>query len=98
MSKSVGLKIHERFVVGPCVHLNGTSKDGLRTPLEEAYFKLGEAYDAIRLCAPNGRDYYIGNVNLAEATRQHAERLMAVDAVRKSIEEEIDIIDSQDAR
>lgn len=85
-------QIHAGPVVAPCVHMNGTGKQHLLDALENAYAALDAAYDAIRNCGPNGRDYYVGTVHIEHATRQHMERLGAVHAVKKSIESEMDLI------
>jgi len=43
----------------PTVHLNGTGKDGLLKPLQEACRALTEACRALNATAPHGRDYYV---------------------------------------
>ena len=42
----------------PTLHLNGTSKTSLIDDLCEASHALNVAYDAMKRCGPNGRDYY----------------------------------------
>lgn len=83
-------------IVTPFIHMNGTSPAGLRKPLEEAYSKLNEAYDAIKQCAPNGRDYYPYHEYhqvLGKATEQHMDRLRRIDSIKSEIEEIIGHID-----
>jgi len=72
--------------------MNGTNQQSLLDALGNAYAALDSAYDAIRACGPNGRDYYVGTVTIEQATQQHMERLAAVDAVKKSIEAEMELI------
>lgn len=71
----------------PTVHLNGTSRGMLVKELETAYDALGAAYEAMRECGPNGRDYYPqGPGALERAIRQHFDRLSRVDSVRSELE------------
>lgn len=71
----------------PTVHLNGTSREMLVKELETAYDALGAAYEAMRECGPNGRDYYPqGPGALERAIRQHFDRLSRVDSVRSELE------------
>lgn len=74
-------------LLAPCIHMNGTGKQDLMGALENAYSKIGEAQDALRLCAPNGRDYYvIGDSAYYIARDEHRNRMLALEAVRIEIE------------
>ena len=82
-------------VVAPCIHLNGTSAESLSNAMEAAYSALYKARDLLRQCAPNGRDYYIGDVHLTQAEGQHRRRQLAIDAVMNSLETEMDLINQR---
>mgnify|MGYP001453193936 CR=1 FL=1 len=51
-----------------------------------------KTYEALKQAAPNGRDYYpeLGRMQKAEA--QHRWRMTLLDALQKSIEQEMDAI------
>lgn len=84
--------INEDKTVAPCVHLNGTSKATLLENLEKVYQTLQLAYDDLKQAAPNGRDYYIGTVTLAQAQTQHSLRQFHLENLIASIETEIGLI------
>jgi len=46
-------------VIVPAIHLNGTSGDELLNAIDRADSALRGAYDELRKCAPNARDYYV---------------------------------------
>ncbi len=72
----------------PTIHSNGTTKDELIKPLLVVAEKLEEAYQALKLCAPNGRDYYPqSNTAIYTATDEHMARLRAIDKIKQEIEE-----------
>ena len=72
----------------PTVHLNGTAKDDLVGTLVEASTRLNDAYAAIRLTAPHGRDYYPqGPDALHTATQQHMKRLATLDSLIAEVDE-----------
>lgn len=74
-------------MIAPTIHLNGTSRESLLEALETAYRKLGEAYDALKQTAPNGRDYYPQGPNaIGQATSEHFARLKRIDEVRDELE------------
>lgn len=74
-------------LLAPCIHMNGTSKQDLMGALENAYSKIGEAQDALRLCAPNGRDYYvIGDNAYAIAREEYWDRMRMLENIRTEIE------------
>ena len=81
--------------IAPCVHLNGTSKAALLDQLSEVYAALENARNTLKNAAPNGRDYYIGPHSLKDAQVQQWERMKAIDAVQRSIEAEMELIDAQ---
>ena len=70
----------------PTIHLNGTSKQSLLEDLGAAYSALDEAYNKLRLAAPNGRDYYPqGPTAINAAVEEHNKRLKKVDDVMKEL-------------
>jgi hypothetical protein len=72
----------------PTIHLNGTSKGRLIEDLCEASNKLDDAYNALKQCAPNGRDYYPqGPDAMRQAEKEHLDRLGRLDAVKNEIDE-----------
>lgn len=83
-------------VVAPIIHMNGSSKDRLIEALSNAYDKFSEAYDALRQCAPNGRDYYLEDGRFDKARDQHIRRLGAVAGVMESLDAEMTAIQEQD--
>lgn len=83
-------------IITPCVHLNGTSKDALLDQLGEVYSALENARNMLKYAAPNGRDYYIGPHSLKDAQVQQWERMKAIDAVQRSIESEMELINAQE--
>jgi hypothetical protein len=80
----------------PTIHSNGTSKESLTNDLEDAYYKIQLAYDALKRCAPNGRDYYLqGAGALSKATDEHMARLKHLDIVMVEIQELCEKINEQ---
>lgn len=74
-------------ILAPLVHMNGTSRDGLTEPLEAAYGAIEAAYRALKLTAPNGRDYYpLSPGSIDRATNEHRDRLRKLDSLRMEIE------------
>lgn len=72
----------------PCVHMNGDRKETLLERLEIAYAAVGEAQDALRECAPNGRNAYPIPGLMEKLTAQHVARQHFLQAVRDSLEAE----------
>ena len=71
----------------PTIHLNGTSKARLIEGLCNAAAALDAAYNALKQTAPNGRDYYPqGPAALAQAEKEHSDRLRRVDAVKDEVD------------
>ena len=80
-------------MVVPIVHLNGTSEEGLTAPMETAYAALSNAYDKMKQCAPNGRDYYpLAEGMLQLATGEHFARLKKIHALMNELEQLIGYI------
>lgn len=76
-----------RDLVKPTVHLNGTGKQTLIDEWQDAVNILNAAYRALKLCGPNGRDYYPqGPDACSAATGQHFDRLRVIDAVKGELE------------
>jgi hypothetical protein len=70
----------------PTIHMNGTSRNRLLDDICEATDALERAYQAIKRCAPNGRDYYPqGPEALTTATNEHMDRLRKVEAVQSEL-------------
>lgn len=82
-------------VVAPIIHLNGTSAERLVEALSNTYSALFDAYDKLRQCAPNGRDYYQepGRMQLAEA--QHTRRQHLIWNLMDELEREMELIQEQ---
>jgi hypothetical protein len=78
----------------PTIHLNGTSKAALVDDLCEASAAIDAAYQSLKKCAPNGRDYYPqGPDALKAATDEHMGRLRALDAVKSDVDQFLIAID-----
>jgi hypothetical protein len=72
----------------PTIHLNGTSKDELIAVLCNASAAIDAAYAALKLAAPNGRDYYPqGPEAFDRARREHESRLAGLDKVKREVDE-----------
>lgn len=69
----------------PTIHLNGTSAESLLEDLGQAYTALGEAYEKLQQCAPNGRDYYVKPGTMETARAEHHDRLRRVESVREEL-------------
>ena len=80
----------------PLLHMNGTSAEGLRRPLEDAYAALDAAYEALKQTAPNGRDYYTSPGTMHKAEEEHRSRLKRIDSIKAEIESLIGNIDDQE--
>lgn len=72
----------------PFVHLNGTSRESLESNLAAAYAAVLEAMDALRQCAPNGRDAYPQPGLMQRLEAQHRTRQEYLRAVADSLEAE----------
>ena len=71
----------------PTIHSNGTSKAELVEGLCRASNALDLAYQALKACAPNGRDFYPQGAGALEAaTAEHMDRLRRLDAVKRDVD------------
>lgn len=78
----------------PTIHSNGTSKESLIEDLCKASHAIDAAYVALKLTAPNGRDYYPqGPAALEKAIAEHNDRLRRLDVVKNEVDELIGAID-----
>lgn len=70
----------------PTVHLNGTSRRYLLETHQRAFGALGEALEAIKAAAPNGRDFYPqGERAIVDAIEQHRDRLLRIQTVMNEV-------------
>lgn len=80
----------------PCIHANGTSANRLQEDLGNAYYAIDQAYDKLRECAPNGRDYYtLGPAAFEKAIAEHHARLAKLDEVKAELEAIMEEINAQ---
>jgi hypothetical protein len=71
----------------PTIHSNGTRKEALVEALCQASTRLDDAYHALRLTSPNGRDYYPqGPAAMEQALAEHWARMKALDKVMAEID------------
>jgi hypothetical protein len=75
-------------IVTPIVHRNGDRQETLLDTLETAYHAVRAAMDALRTCAPNGRNYYPEPGRLVLAEAQHRARQEHLHVVLESLEAE----------
>lgn len=72
----------------PTLHLNGTAKDNLLEPLQEAIEAVRNATAAVISTYPNGRDYYPqGPEAIGKAMELHKSRLDRLHDVRSELEQ-----------
>lgn len=72
----------------PTVHLNGTSKEGLLSPIKAAKSALRTAIEALEQAAPNARDYYVqGPDAYRVAEQEHVVRLTQLRLVQSELSE-----------
>ena len=79
-----------KTIIAPVVHMNGTSKNGLTEPIETALDAIRTAYDALKQCGPNGRDYYNhpqAPQAMEKAQKEHRGRLLALHNLQTELEE-----------
>ena len=79
-----------KTITAPMVHMNGTSKNGLTEPIDAALDAIRAAYDALKNCGPNGRDYYNhpqAPHAMEQAQKEHRDRLLALHNVQTELEE-----------
>lgn len=72
----------------PFVHMNGDRRETLLTNLENAYTAVMAAMDAMRQCAPNGRNAYPQPGLMQRLEAQHRTRQEYLQAVADSLEAE----------
>jgi len=89
--------IHAGSLVLPVVHLNGTSREELMDQREKAWEAIGDAFEAVKQMAPNGRDYYPIDGLLEKAIEQHKRRLRTLQELQDELQEEIDRIGGKGA-
>ena len=82
-------------IIAPIIHLNGTSAEHLLNHLFDAYNGLQDAYERLKLCAPNGRDFYPEPGRMDKAEAQHRRRLQTVHDLMNELEREIELIQEQ---
>ncbi len=87
-------------LLAPLIHMNGSSAETLLDGYRAAHDAINAGLDALRACAPNGRDYYpIGDHAFKQAVREHEERGAALRKVLAEIEMIAENIqEQQDAR
>jgi len=84
-----------RETIAPIVHSNGTSKASLIDNLEAVWYAIDKAMDALREAGPNGRDYYPQPGLMDKALAQHRWRGETLESVKRSIAEEMTLIQEQ---
>ena len=82
----------------PCVHMNGDRRETLLTNLETAYTAVTDAMDAIRKCAPNGRNAYPIPGLMQRLEAQHRQRQEYLQAVTDSLEAEAVALQAEGTR
>ena len=83
-----------KTIIAPRVHLNGTSRPSLIAALDAADDAIGQAYEALKQTAPNGRDYYTeGPQAMQQAQDEHRARLLALHNVQAQLSGIIEAIE-----
>ena len=85
-------------LIFPTIHLNGTSAESLQEDLRKAHRALYDAREAMRQCAPNGRDYYVQKEAyraIRTAEEQHMARCEKIKSVMKELKAICEDIDRQ---
>lgn len=78
-----------KTIIAPAVHMNGTSKDELTKQIETALDAIRDAYDALKQCGPNGRDYYCHQQApqaMEKAQQEHRARLLTLHNLQTEME------------
>jgi hypothetical protein len=84
----------EPSVLTPIIHPNGDSKATVVARLAIAYRSLQAAAEAVRRCAPHGRNFEPEPGRHARYHAQHLARLHHLDAVMASVLAEVHQIDA----
>ena len=66
-----------KTVIVPMIHLNGTSAESLMGAIDA----IGQAYEMLKQCSPNGRDYYTHATApqaMTTAQDEHRARLLSL--------------------
>jgi hypothetical protein len=77
----------------PHVHLNGTGRQTLIDDRDAAWWKVNEAFEALKACAPNMRDFYPlenGTEIWQAAEDQHRRRLAVLSDLMNELEAELE--------
>ena len=82
-------------VITPIIHLNDDRRETLLEQLKRACLAVGDAMEALRQCAPNGRNYYPEPGRMQRAEAQHQTRMEHLLAVYTSLEAEAIQIDEE---
>jgi len=80
-------------LIVPHVHLNGTGRQTLIDDRNAAWWKVIEAYEALKACAPHMRDFYPlenGTQVWQAAEDQHRRRLEVLTDLADELEEELE--------
>ena len=82
----------------PFCHANGDRLETLLTNLETAYTAVTDAMDAMRKCAPNGRNAYPIPGLMQRLEAQHRQRQEYLQAVTDSLEAEAVALQAEGTR
>ncbi len=78
-----------KTIIAPIVHMNGTGKNGLTEPIDAALDAIRTAYEMLKQCGPNGRDYYNhpqAPQAMEQAQREHRNRLLSLHNLSAELE------------
>ena len=71
----------------PTIHPNGTRKEQLIENLRKAICDLNLAYDSLKQCAPNERDYPQGPEAMERAKKQYLDWMLWIAELEAELEE-----------
>lgn len=86
----------EMTLTMPTIHLNGTARGDLLADYCTARSCVFSAYDALHLCPPNGRDYYVHQGAFQAAVNEHEDRIGRLKTIYDELSAIIDHIDTSD--
>ena len=69
----------------PTIHMNGTSPESLIEGYCDAINALRDAIEAVKACAPNGRDYYGVRGDMTATAHEHVSRVDRLETVRREL-------------